>query len=77
MISKLHRFSGAWHQGEYVMISYELIRIYRCQEPHPITVHRELYLSMIFFFVSDLKEQNDAALFVNFSIILFGAVQIR
>ncbi len=56
------------------MVIYQLIRIRKWQEPHPITVQRELYLSMIYFFVDDLKEQNNTALFVTFSIILFGAV---
>ena len=52
----------------------QLILSFRWQEPHPMTVHRELYLSNMYFFICDLKEQNDIALFVTFSISSFGAV---
>ena len=52
----------------------QLILSFRWQEPHPMTVHRELYLSNMYFFICDLKEQNDIALFVTFFISSFGAV---
>ena len=40
-------------------------------------MHRELYLSIMYFFMADLKEQNDIDQFVTFFSISFGAVYMK